>query len=48
VEVELLENTEKHPHVMAAVDDGRLPASLSPLTQSFVHEKLPPNGMALV
>jgi hypothetical protein len=48
VEVELLENTEKHPHVMVAVDDGRLPASLSPLTQSFVHEKLPPNGVALV
>jgi hypothetical protein len=48
VEVELLENTEKYLHVMVAVDDGRLPASLSPLTQSFVREKLPPNGAALV
>jgi len=28
-EVELLVNTEKHLHVMVAVDDGRLPASLS-------------------
>jgi hypothetical protein len=48
VEVELLENTEKYLHVMVAVDDGRLPASLSPLTQSFVREKLPPNSAALV
>lgn len=39
VEVELLENTEKYLHVMVAVDDGRLPASISPLTHSFICQK---------
>lgn len=39
VEVELLENTEKYLHVMVAVDDGGLPASLLPLTQTFLREK---------
>jgi hypothetical protein len=42
VEVELIENTAKYLHVMVAVDDGSLPASLSPLTETFVREKLPP------
>jgi hypothetical protein len=42
VEVELLENTEKYVHVMVGVDDGGLPASLSPLTETFLREKLPP------
>src|SRR5262245_45001342 len=41
VEVELLENTEKYIHVMVAVDDGSLPASLSPLTHSFICQKTP-------
>ena len=36
VEVELLEHTEKYIHVMVAVDDGSLPASLIPLTFSFI------------
>ena len=36
VEVELLENTEQYAHVMVAVDDGSLPASISPLIQSFI------------
>jgi hypothetical protein len=39
VEVELLENTEKYLHVLVAVDDGSLPASISPLTHSFICQK---------
>ena len=39
VEVELLENAEKYLHVMVAVDDGSLPASLLPLTETFLREK---------
>jgi hypothetical protein len=39
VEVELLENTEKYIHVMVSVDDGSLPASISPLTHSFICQK---------
>ena len=39
VEVELLENTEKYLHVMVAVDDGTLPASIFPLTLSFIRQK---------
>ena len=42
VEVELLENTEKYLHVMVAVDDGSLPASISPLTHTFICPKPPP------
>jgi hypothetical protein len=39
VEVELLENTDKYVHVMVGVDDGSLPASMLPLTESFIREK---------
>ena len=39
VEVEILENTDKYVHVMVAVDDGRLPASLSALTRTFISQK---------
>ncbi|HTM50458.1 MAG TPA: hypothetical protein VL285_17310 [Bryobacteraceae bacterium] len=39
VEVELLENTDKYLHVMVAVDDGSLPASIIPLTHSFICPK---------
>ena len=39
VEVEILENTEKYLHVLVAVDDGSLPASISPLTYSFLCQK---------
>jgi len=39
VEVELLENTEKYLHVMVTVDDGSLPASILPLTHSFICQK---------
>jgi hypothetical protein len=41
VEVEVLENTEMYVHVMVAVDDGRLPASISPVTTTFIRPKLP-------
>ena len=36
VEVELLENTDEYVHVMVGVDDGSLPASISPSTKTFV------------
>jgi hypothetical protein len=39
VEVNLLEDTDKYMHVLVAVDDGSLPASLSPLSASFIREK---------
>lgn len=39
VEVELLENTPTYLHIMIAVDDGTLPASLSPVTESFICRK---------
>src|SRR5258708_6379571 len=39
VEVELLENTEKHLHVAVTVDDGSIPASFHPLSSSFIREK---------
>jgi hypothetical protein len=42
VEVELLENTERCVHFVVAVDDGSLPASLSPLTETFIREKPAP------
>jgi hypothetical protein len=42
VEVELLENTEKYIQVRVAVDDGSLPASISPLTHTFICSKPQP------
>jgi hypothetical protein len=42
VEVELLENTEEYLRVMVGVDDGSLPASISPLTHSFICRKARP------
>jgi len=39
VEVELLENTDKYVHVLVAVDDGSLPASISPLSNTFICSK---------
>ena len=39
VEVDLLENTAKYVHVMVAVDDGRLPASIRPLSTTFLRYK---------
>ena len=39
VEVELLETTDTYLHVVVAVDDGSLPASIAPLTHSFICKK---------
>jgi len=39
VEVEILENTPTYVHVMVAVDDGSLPASIRPETDSFICRK---------
>jgi len=39
VEVELLENTEAYVQVGVGVDDGSLPWSIVPLTQSFIRQK---------
>lgn len=39
VEVELLENTDQYIHVMIAVDDGSLPASIVPSTNSLILQK---------
>ncbi len=39
VEVQLLEDTPKYVHVLISVDDGSLPSSLAPLTESFIIEK---------
>jgi len=36
VEVEVLESTDECFHVMLAVDDGSLPASMMPETHSFI------------
>jgi hypothetical protein len=36
VEIEILESTEEYLHVMVAVDDGSIPASMAPETQSFI------------
>ena len=42
-EVESLENTGKYVHVLVSVDDGRLPASILPLTHTFIRQKTLPN-----
>ena len=39
VEVQLLENTDTYVHVVVGVDDGSLPASIAPLTRSFIRKK---------
>lgn len=39
VEVQLLENTDKYVHVGVDVDDGSLPVSFRPLSESFIREK---------
>ena len=43
VEVELLENTERYVHVIVAVDDGSLPASVFPVSDSFILQKAVPD-----
>jgi hypothetical protein len=42
VEVELLETREDHVQIIVAVDDGSLPSSLFPLTQTFIRKKSHP------
>jgi len=39
VEVELLENTESYIHLAVMVDDGTLPASIFPVSDSFILKK---------
>jgi len=39
VEVQLLENTDRYIHVCVSVDDGSLPASLTPISTSFILNK---------
>jgi len=39
VELEHLENTGRHIHVTVSVDDGGLPVSIRPLTDSFIRNK---------
>jgi len=39
VEVEMIENTETYLHVIVSVDDGSLPGSSNPLSESFIKQK---------
>jgi hypothetical protein len=42
VEVEILEKTDQYLHVMVAIDDGSLPASIFPLCHTFICTKREP------
>jgi hypothetical protein len=35
----MLENTDKYVHVCVDMDDGSIPASFRPLSQSFIRAK---------
>ena len=39
LEVSILENKETYVHVVVSIDDGSLPASLRPLSESFIKQK---------
>jgi hypothetical protein len=39
VEAHLLENASEYIHVCVSVDDGSFPASLKPLSSSFIRKK---------
>ena len=39
VEVQIIEDTEEYLHVTVGVDDGSLPASMLPATQTFLCRK---------
>jgi hypothetical protein len=41
VEVTILENTKEYVHVLIDVDDGSLPTSFRPLSESFIRRKEP-------
>ena len=43
VEVELLKNTEEYLHIYVGVDDGTLPASMFPVSSTFICPKSPPS-----
>ncbi len=40
LEVDILENTQEYLHVIVSVDDGSLPASLKPVSCSFLCKKV--------
>jgi hypothetical protein len=40
LEVQILENKSEYIHVSVSVDDGRLPLSVVPLSQTFVRKKV--------
>jgi hypothetical protein len=44
VEVEILENTAQYLHIRVAVDDGSLPASIIPATETFIAAKPQPTN----
>ena len=44
VEISLLENTERYIHVGVSVDDSSLPASLHPVSSSFICDKNKPDA----
>jgi len=39
VEAEILEDTDEYVHIAVSVDDGSLPASIVPVTHSFVRAR---------
>jgi hypothetical protein len=41
VEVEILEDAPAYMHIIVSVDDGTLPASLFPLSESFITSRSP-------
>ena len=46
VEVEILENTAQYVNVIISVDDGSLPDSIAPLTDSIICRKHPASGQS--
>ena len=42
VEIDLSENTAEYVHITVSVDDGSLPASVLPATDSFIRKKSTP------
>lgn len=39
VEVQILENTQDYIHVVVGVDDGSIPTSFHPLSESFIRQR---------
>jgi hypothetical protein len=42
IEIEVLENTPEYVHVAISVDDGSVPASFLPVTDSFITKRSGP------